>query len=71
MIILGINRILGWVQITTGHARYTCPTKEIDGELFFRFKKEWHKVDDYILDYTHELVYEGKNVISRIYRKEH
>lgn len=39
MLILGINRILNWLQITTGGRSYTCPTKEINGELFFKFKK--------------------------------
>mgnify|MGYP004464128579 FL=1 len=36
MLVLGVNRILKWCQITTGGRRYTCPTKEINGELFFR-----------------------------------
>ena len=36
MLVLGINRILKWVQITTGWGTYTCPTKEINGELFFK-----------------------------------
>ena len=35
MLVLGVNRILKWCQITTGGRRYTCPTKEINGELFF------------------------------------
>ena len=39
MLVLGVNRILKWCQITTGGRRYTCPTKEIDGELFFCLKK--------------------------------
>ena len=35
MLVLGVNRILKWCQITAGGRRYTCPTKEINGELFF------------------------------------
>lgn len=54
MKILGINHILKWVQITSNGRRYTCPTKEINGELFFHFKKEWHKVADFISEFTSE-----------------
>jgi len=48
MPILGINKVLNWLQITTGTGTYTCPTKEINGELFFKFKNAWHKVIDYL-----------------------
>lgn len=48
MLILGINKILKWVQITTGSGTYTCPIKEINGVLFFKFKNVWHKVLDYM-----------------------
>ena len=46
MLVLGVNKILHWVQITTGWGQYTCPTKEINGELFFKFKNKWHRVVD-------------------------
>lgn len=65
MLILGINRILNWLQITTGGRSYTCPTKEINGELFFIFKKEWHRAADFLSEYTTELVNEGGKNISR------
>lgn len=39
MLVLGINRILKWAQIVSGGKRYTCPTKEINGELFWYYKK--------------------------------
>ena len=39
MLVLGINRILNWCQITTGGRRYTCPTKEINGKLFSILKR--------------------------------
>ena len=48
MLILNINKILKWVQITNEGKSYTCPTKEINKELFFKFKGEWHKVKDYL-----------------------
>jgi hypothetical protein len=54
MLVLGINRILKWAQIVSGGKRYTCPTKEINGELFFMFKNEWHKVVEFISEHTHE-----------------
>lgn len=56
MMILNINKVLGWVQITAGGRRYTCQLKNIDGELFFFFKKNWHKVADYVSKYTTEFV---------------
>ena len=69
MLILGVNRILNWLQITTGGRSYTCPTKNINGELFFRFKKSWHKVANYLSEYTTELVSEGSKIISRKIKK--
>lgn len=27
--------------------RYTCPIQEINGEQYFKFKGEWHKVETY------------------------
>ena len=54
MKVLGINHILKWVQIISEGRRYTCPTKEINGELFFKFKNEWHKVIDFISEFTSE-----------------
>lgn len=54
MIVLLINHITNWVQIVSSGRRYTCPTKEINGELFFKFKKEWHKVIDFTSKLTSE-----------------
>lgn len=54
MLIMVINHVANWVQITTGGGRYTCPMEERDRELYFKFKNEWHKVDDYTSEYTSE-----------------
>ena len=69
MLILGINKILNWLQVTSGGRSYTCPMKEINGNRFFRFKKSWHKVTDYLSDYTTELVSEGGKIFSRKIKK--
>lgn len=69
MLILGINRVLKWLQITSCGRSYTCPTKEINGELFFIFKKEWHRVADFLSEHTTELVSEGGKIISRQIKK--
>ena len=65
MLILGINRVLNWLQITSGGRSYTCITKEINGELCFLFKKQWHMVAEYLSEHTTELVSEGGKIISR------
>gem|GEM_PF-1278891 len=47
MLIVGINWILSWVQITTGTGTYTCPMKEEADDFYFRFKGQWHSVSEY------------------------
>lgn len=69
MLVLGVNKILEWCQITSGGRTYTCPTKYIDGELFFRFKKVWHPVERFISDSADELVSEGGKVFSRPFKQ--
>ena len=70
MTIFGINRVCNWVQIFSDSCRtYTCPTKEINGELFFIFKREWHLVAKYLNEHTIELVEEGGKLISRLVSK--
>lgn len=54
MLVLLINHACSWVQITTGNGRYTCPMREVDDELFFKFKGEWHRVSDYENELTSE-----------------
>lgn len=53
MRVFHFNKDLPWVQIISDFSKlHTCPTKEIDGELNFRFKNKWHKVKDYMDDTT-------------------
>ena len=54
MLVLCINYACDWVQITNMVRRHTCPMKEIDGELYFRFKNQWHRVRDYTSELTSE-----------------
>ena len=68
MLVLGINKILKWCQISSGGRRYTCPTKVMDGKLFFWFKKAWHPVVDFVTEHTSELVEEGGKVFSRPFK---
>ena len=66
MKILGVNSILKWCQVLSNGRRYTCNTKKIDGELFFYFKKAWHKVSDYASEFTTEMFEEGgKNFLRK------
>ena len=69
MLVLGINKVLNWCQITTGGRRYTCPIKEVDGELLFKFKKIWHPIVEFISENAEELVREGDKVFSRPFKK--
>lgn len=69
MLVLGINKILKWCQVLYNGRKYTCQTKEIDGKLFFYFKKEWHSVAQYMSKYTDELVKEGGKIFSRPFRE--
>lgn len=70
MKVVGINTICKWLQIYSDSGRhYTCWTKEINGELFFKFKNEWHRVADYLTKNTTELVQENGKVFSRLVSK--
>ena len=70
MLVLGINKILGWCSIPSEGRTYTCPTKTINGELFFHFKNEWHSVLKYLGQHTQELVQEGGKIFSRPFNKQ-
>lgn len=69
MLVLGMNKILKWCQITTGGKKYTCQTKVIDDMLCFKFKKQWHKVADYASEYAEELTEEGGKIVSKKFLK--
>ncbi|MBE6856266.1 MAG: hypothetical protein E7500_02390 [Ruminococcus sp.] len=69
MLVLGVNKILKWCQIIYNGRKYTCPTKEINGQLFFIFKKIWHPVAEFISENTTELIEDGGKVFSRPFRK--
>ena len=70
MLVLGVTDTLKmkWCQITTGGRRYTCPTKNINGELCFWFKKAWHPVAKFISNRAEVLVEEGGRVFSRPFK---
>lgn len=69
MLVLGVNKILKWCQVLSNGRKYTCPTKEVNGELFFHFKNEWHSVAKFISEHADELVNIGGKVISRPFQK--
>lgn len=69
MLVLGVNKILKWCQITTRGRKYTCQTKLIDEKLYFYFKKAWHPVEEFISEHAQELVEEGGRVFSRSFRQ--
>jgi len=69
MLVLGVNKVLKWCQITTGGRRYTCPTKVVDGQMLFRFKGSWHILTDYVCEHTHELAEIGGKLVSQPFRK--
>lgn len=58
MLVLGITDTENakWCGITTGGRRYTCPVKIDNGEMFFRFKKAWHPVAQYVSDHADVLL---------------
>ena len=69
MFVSGINKILNLCQVISGGRSYTCPTKMINGELFFHFKNDWHSVAAFVAENAEELVSEGGKVSSRPFKK--
>ena len=41
-----------YVQFRTHGCHYNGPLKEIDGEWYFKFYGDWHKVNDYVTETT-------------------
>ena len=48
MLVMTICKFMDRAQITHKGRTYTCPTKEINGDLFFKFLGKWHKVSEYL-----------------------
>ena len=69
MIVFGINKVLNWCQVITHTGTYTCPIKEIDGALFFLFKKVWHPVVDFARDNAQVLINNGGKIVSIPFKK--
>ena len=71
MIVLGVNRTsrMQWCQVLSNGRKYTCPTKEVDGKLYFIFKKVWHPVADFISETADELVEENGKFFWRPFTK--
>lgn len=65
MLVLGIDKILKLCHITSNGRTYSCPTKIIDNVLCFKFKNQWHKVAEYVGDYTTELIEESGKILSK------
>ena len=59
MLVLGINKILNWCQITSGGRTYTLSL----------IHKEWHSVAEFVSDHAEELVSEGGKIFSRPFKK--
>ena len=64
MIVIGLNKVCHWCQIIATHGTYTCPTKLIDGELCFRFKKVWYKVAEYASE--HMNVFDDSSITKTV-----
>ena len=69
MMVLWINKILQWCQITSNGRTYTCPTRVINGELCFSFKKAWHPVSKFVSNHAQELIQDGGKIFSRPFKK--
>jgi hypothetical protein len=71
MLVLGIVDTVNakWCQITTGGRRYTCPVKVDNGEMFFRFKRAWHPISQFVSDHAEVLVQEGGKTFSKPFKQ--
>lgn len=68
MIVLMVNKACEWCQIAPETGRYTCPIKTVNGELLFKFKREWHSVAKYVAESAHELAYVEGKLMNRPYK---
>lgn len=69
MIVLGVNKVLGWCQVLSNGRKYTCQIKEIDGAICFFFKKEWHNLIKYISENAEEMVEIGGKTFCRPFKR--
>ncbi len=73
MIIDGFNTFLKTTVVINENGRYQCPIELHNGEWFFYFKRQWHRIDDYISDNATicEVDYkDGKTLRVRPYKKK-
>ena len=52
MKIFSINDVLKWCQVFSNGRKYTCYTKMVDNNLYFKFKGKWHVVSEYVTELT-------------------
>ena len=52
MIVISVGGPLNVALVQSNGRAYSCPLHEIDGELKFKFKGEWHRVEDYTYENT-------------------
>ena len=71
MLVLGLTDTLTakWCQILSVGRRYTCPTRVINGEMFFRFKRAWHPISQFVSDHAEVLVQEGGKTFSKPFKQ--
>ena len=52
MKIFSINDVLIWCQVFSNGRKYTCYTKMVDNNLYFKFKGKWLVVSEYVTELT-------------------
>jgi len=52
MVVISVCHQTGSALVQSGERSYACPIIEDNGETKFKFKGEWHKVEDYAFEYT-------------------
>jgi hypothetical protein len=67
-LVLSVNDFLNTALITTHGCTYGCPTKTVNGELFFRFLNEWHSVAEYAGENTTIISDLGNGLVRRKFK---
>ena len=65
--VLSLNDFIKVAMITTHGCNYCCPAKIVDGKWFFKFKNDWHVLDDYTCEFTRIISNTEKGLIERKY----